>query len=153
VERWSWDDVDFELRQAAPQEGSCVLRIAIRGGPALLVGERLDAEEGAALLAAGAVLAAEIVIAPRRGSPAAIAPGFAQSVGAGWVLVAAREITAAKRALVAQTWRVPEARIYATAGQGALALQLQPGLPPRLLRHSGGWRAEPPPGSPLGYHR
>ena len=153
VERWSWDDVDFELRQAAPPEGSCVLRIAIRGGPALLVGERLDAEEGAALLAAGAVLAAEVVIAPRRGSPAAIAPGFAQSVGAGWVLVAAREITAAKRALVAQTWRVPEARIYATAGQGALALQLQPGLPPRLLRHSGGWRAEPPPGSPLGYHR
>ncbi|MCX7050389.1 MAG: ComEC/Rec2 family competence protein [Proteobacteria bacterium] len=146
VERWSWDDVDFELRQAAPQEGSCVLRIAIRGGPALLIAERVDAEEGAALLAAGATLAAEVVVAPRRGSPAAIAPGFTQSV------VAAREITPAKRALVAQTWRVPEARVHATAGRGALALQLQPGLPPRLLRHAGGWMAEPPPGSPLGYH-
>jgi competence protein ComEC len=150
-ERWRWDDVDFELRAAVLPEGSCVLRIAPRDGPVLLVAERLDAAEGAALMAADAPLAADVVIAPRRGSLAALAPDFTRAVGARWVLVAAREVPVKKRTALAQAWGVPPSRVLVTAGQGALALQLRPGLPPRVLRHSGAWRPEPPPGAPLGY--
>ncbi len=150
-ERWRWDGVDFELRAAALPEGSCVLRISLRDRPVLLVAERLDAFEGAALLAAGAPLAADVVIAPRRGSPAALAPGLVRAVGARWVLVAARAVPPKKRATLAQRWGVPPSRVYATAGQGALAVHLRPGAPPRVLRHTGGWRPEPPPGAPLGY--
>ena len=161
AERRLWDGVVVEWRPARLPEGSCVLRAGPAAGPLLLVAERLDAEEGAALLAAGAPLRADIASAPRRGSLAALAPGFTAAVGARWLLVSAREMTPRRRAAVAAAWRIPEGRLYATAGQGAIALRLSPGLPPRLLRHSGRWEAAsgsqaraggaPAAGAPVGY--
>lgn len=150
-ERWVWDDVQVEVRAAMLPEGSCVVRITPRGGPVLWVAERLDAEEGAALLDGGAALRADVVVVPRRGSTAALAPGLTAAIGARWVLVAAREVSPAKRAALARAWGVPAAHVHATAGQGALGLQLRPGLPPRLLRHAGAWRSAPPSQAALGY--
>ena len=161
-ERWLWDGVEVELRPARRPEGSCVLRVGPPGGPRLLVTERLDAEEGAALLADGASLRADIALAPRRGSVAALAPGFTAAVGAGWLLVSARELPPRRRSAIAEAWRLPPARVYATARQGALAVELRAGLPPRVLRYAdgrgdgraGGWgSADASPAlPPLGYH-
>lgn len=166
-ERWLWDGVLVELRPAGRPEGSCLLRIGPAAGPTLLLAERLSAEEGASLLDASAVLRADIALAPRRGSVAALAPGFTAAVGARWLLVSAREMPAGRRATVAGAWRLPPQRVHVTAERGALAVQLRAGLPPRVLRYDGGWRpadgAEVPrsggagteasPGiAPLGYH-
>lgn len=160
-ERWQWDGVVVELRPARPPEGSCVLRVGPQGGPTLLVAERLDAEEGAALLAAGVPLRADIALAPRRGSLGALAPGFTAAVGARWLLVSVREWPERRRAAVAAAWRLPPTQVHATARRGALALQLRPGLPPRVLRYTGAWRTVDrgagrgadgsPAGAPLGY--
>lgn len=150
-ERWRWDGVHFELRAAVLPEGSCVLRIDIPGGPSMLVAERLQAEEAAALLSSGAALRADIVVAPRRGSPSAIVPGFARAVGARQVLVATRALTPGARVALGARWAVPPQRVHATAGLGALALRLRPGEPPVLSRHAGRWRPEPPSGAALGY--
>jgi hypothetical protein len=131
-----------------------------------VVAERLDAEEGAALLADGAPLRADIALAPRRGSVVALAPGFAAAVGARWLLVSARELPARRRRAIADAWRLPPDRVYATAREGALAVELRAGLPPRVLRFSDGWAGDrmegrmggggPPDASPgpppLGYH-
>lgn len=157
TERWTWDGIEVELRPARPPEGSCVLRIGPPGGPRLLIAERLDTEEGAALLAGAAPLRADIALAPRRGSVAALAPGFTAAVGARWLLVSARELPARRRSAIAAAWRVPEGRVYATAREGALAVELRAGLPPRVLRYSAGsdgWGpADASPGQPpLGYH-
>ena len=158
AERWSWDGVLVELRPARRPDGSCVLRIGPPGGPSLLVAERLDAEEGAALLAGAAPLRADVALAPRRGSVAALAPGFTAAVGARWLLVSARGLPAHRRSAIAAAWRVPADRVYATAREGALAVELRAGLPPRVLRYgdgpSDGWGpADASPGQPpLGYH-
>jgi competence protein ComEC len=150
-ERWRWDGVDFELRAATLPEGSCVLRIAMPGGPVMLVAERLDAAEGAALMSSGAPLGADVVVAPRRGSPAALAPGFTGVVGARRVLVAARAVSARRQATLAARWDVPPQSVHVTAGQGALSVRLRPGMPPEVSRHVGRWRAEPPSHAALGY--
>lgn len=136
-----WDGVLIELRPASRPEGSCVLRVGPPGGPTILIVERVDADEGASMIASGAPLRADIALAPRRGSQAALAPGFTAAVGARWLLVSSREFPARRRAAVAAAWRLPAARVYATAGQGALALQLRAGLPPRVLRYRGAWRS------------
>jgi hypothetical protein len=115
-----------------------VLRIGPPGGPLLLIAERLDGEEGAALLASAAPLRADIAVAPRRGSVAALAPGFTAAVGARWLLVSTRELPAHRRRTIAAAWRLPAERVYATARAGALAVDLRAGLPPRVLRHADG---------------
>ena len=143
-ETWRWDGVLIELRPASRPEGSCVVRVGPQGGPTMIIAERLDAEEGASMLATGAPLRADVALAPRRGSLAALAPGFTAAVGARWLLVSAREFPARRRAAVAAAWRLPIAQVHATARQGALSVQLRSGLPPRVLRYRGAWQA---PGS------
>jgi competence protein ComEC len=158
AERWSWDGIEVELRPARPPEGSCVLRIGPPSGPHLLIAERLDAQEGAALLASAAPLRADLALAPRRGSLVALAPGFTAAVGARWLLISAREVPARRRSAIAAAWHLPTERVHATAREGALAVELRAGLPPRVLRYrsglTDGWGpvdASPGP-PPLGYH-
>ena len=129
---WIWDAVEvrvFPGASAATPAGtgpSCVLRVAARGGhgAALLVPAQVDRVE-ATLLAARAArqaLRAEVVVAPRRGSPAAITPAFVAAVQPQHVLVASRGLDDARRRRIARLWRVAEGRVEATGRHGALVV-------------------------------
>jgi len=127
---WYWDDVEVRIfpgAAAAPPGAdppSCVLRVAANGGrgPALLVPAQVDRTEAILLSSRAAQqrLRADVVVAPRRGSPVAAAPAFVGAIGAEHVLVANREMPDARRALLARTWRVPHDRVVGTARDGAL---------------------------------
>ncbi len=73
-------------------------------------------------------------------------------------MVSAREVPAHRRSAIAAAWRLPTERVHATAREGALAVELRAGLPPRVLRYrdglTDGWGpADASPGPPpLGYH-
>ncbi len=131
--RWTFDGVQFETFAVAG--GSCLLRVSARGGGALLIAERVDAKEAAMLAAdpgARARLKATHVIAPRRGSLAAVTAEFVAAVGATAVIVASAELPPARRAGIAGRWRIPPSAVQATAVQGAMRIELDPGRPGRL---------------------
>lgn len=129
---WLWDDVELRLFPAgAPRPGaeaapSCVLRVAAaRGrGAALLVPAQVDAAESRWLAGEGRAgrLRAEAVVAPRRGSPAAVAPAFAAAVAAREVLVASRELPPPRRAAVARAWGLDPQAVRGTAREGSLVV-------------------------------
>jgi competence protein ComEC len=130
---WLWDDVEVRVFPATvgalgagpdSEPPSCVLRVAARGGrgPALLVPAQVDAA-AATLLASRAaieVLRADVVVAPRRGSPAAVTAAFVRAVEPRHVLVASRQLDDARRRRIASEWRLPPARVSGTARDGAL---------------------------------
>ena len=131
--RWTLDGVKFETFAVAG--GSCLLRVSARGGGALLIAERVDAKEAAMLAAdpgARARLKATHVIAPRRGSLAAVTAEFVAAVGATAVIVASAELPPARRAGIAGRWQIPPSAVQATAVQGAMRIELDPGRPGRL---------------------
>lgn len=133
---WLWDDVELRLfpagalRPGAEEAPSCVLRVAAaRGrGAALLVPAQVDAAESRWLAAEGRAgrLRAEAVVAPRRGSPAAVVPGFAAAVAAREVLVASRELPTPRRAAVARAWGLDPQAVRSTAREGALVVSATP---------------------------
>ena len=135
---WIWDEVEVRVFPAAPADPaaaaapSCVLRVAARGGRgmALLVPAQVDRGEATLLAsrAARQVLRAEVVVAPRRGSTAALTPAFVAAVGARHVLVARRNLDDSRRRRIAQLWRVADGRVRATGRDGALVVgERQPG--------------------------
>ena len=101
----------------------------------MLIAERVDAKE-AALLATDSITRAQLkathVIAPRRGSLAAVTADFVEAIGATTVLVASAELPAARVAAIAKRWRIPVGAVQATAFRGAMQLELDPGQPGRL---------------------
>ena len=118
---------------------SCVLRVAARGGrgTALLVPAQVDRAEATLLAsrAARQALRAEVVLAPRRGSPAAITPAFVAAVGAREVLVARRNLDDPQRRRIAPLWRVADGRVRATGRDGALVVgQRQAGGEAEVVR-------------------
>jgi competence protein ComEC len=132
---WIWDGVEVRVFPGAPagrgsgpdaEPPSCVLRVAARGGrgAALLVPAQVDRAEATLLAARAATeaLRADVVVAPRRGSPAAVTPAFVRAVGAGEVLVASREPGDARRRAVARQWQLPAQRVWGTARDGALVV-------------------------------
>lgn len=131
--RWNFDGVRFETFAAA--SGSCLLRVSTPGGGTLLIAERVDAKE-AALLATDSITRAQLkathVIAPRRGSLAAVTADFVEAIGATTVIVASAELPAARVAAIAKRWRIPVDAVQATAFRGAMQLKLDPGQPGRL---------------------
>lgn len=131
--RWRFDGVQFETFAAAG--GSCLLRVSARAGGALLIAERVDAKEAAVLVAdplTRAQLKATHVIAPRRGSLAAVTAEFVAAIGATTVIVASAELPPQRRAAIAQRWQIPARAVQATAVQGAMRLELEPEGPGRL---------------------
>ncbi|MDX1610172.1 MAG: DNA internalization-related competence protein ComEC/Rec2, partial [Halofilum sp. (in: g-proteobacteria)] len=88
---WRWDRVRFRFLHPARDgvwrgnNASCVLRVDGPGGSLLLPG---DIEAGAerALVAGGAALAADVVVAPHHGSATSSTPGFVAAVNPRWVL-------------------------------------------------------------------
>ena len=131
--RWVFDEVQFETFSAAG--GNCLMRVSVREGDALLIAERTDGKE-AALLAADPIrrtqLRARYVIAPRRGSLAAVTDEFVKAIGATQVIVSSAQLPAARATGIARRWRVPGHAVQATAVRGALRLELAPGRPGRL---------------------
>ena len=133
--RWVWDGVRFSVFTAPLPEASCVLHIDAGAPARVLLAERLDAAEGAALLRRDAAQAgqwpirAEIALAPRRGSPGALGPGFTAAVAARDVLVSSRSLDATRRDRIAALWGVPPERLRGTAGEGAIELRLRGGVP------------------------
>jgi len=131
--RWTFDEVNFETFSVAG--GNCLLRVSVREGDALLVAERVDAKE-AAMLAADPIrraqLRASYVMAPRRGSIAAVTGEFVEAIGATTVLVSSAQLPTARLAGIARRWRLPVNAVQATAVRGALQLELAPGRLGRL---------------------
>jgi beta-lactamase superfamily II metal-dependent hydrolase len=120
-------------------DASCVLRVAAAGGRgrALLVPAQLDRAEALALAAApdAARLRADVVLSPRRGSLAPLAPPWVAAVAPRHLLVASRELGAPRRTRLALAWGVATARLRATAVEGALCLEVGRGpLPVRIER-------------------
>ena len=138
TQRWQWDGVEFSTFGTVG--GSCVLRAGFAAGPALLIPERVDAVEAAVLAeraAAGDVaLRSTLVVAPRRGSRAALGGNFVDEVAAQWVLLTGRDASHARRVQVAAAWRVEPQRVVAMAERGAVTVHLRAGLPPRWLYHA-----------------
>ena len=133
MRRWTFDGVRFETFAAAG--GSCLLRVSTPGGGTLLIAERVDAKEAASLAADSitrAQLKATHVIAPRRGSLAAVTADFVEAIGATTVLVASAALPAARVAAIAKRWRIPVGAVQATAFRGAMQLEIDSGQPGRL---------------------
>jgi competence protein ComEC len=88
-QRWDWDGVGFEmLYPTAESYGrdlrranwrSCVLRITAHGHAVLLTGD-IEARDEQALLAAGASLAADLLLVPHHGSRTSSTPAFIDAV-------------------------------------------------------------------------
>lgn len=133
MRRWSFDGVQFETFAAAG--GSCLLRVSTRGGGSLLIAERVDAKEAAVLVTdpdTRAQLKATHVIAPRRGSLAAVTAEFVAAIDATTVIVASAELPPARQAVIAKRWQILPHAVWATAVQGAMRLELEPDRPGRL---------------------
>lgn len=88
---WRWDGVRFRFLHPdrnggwLGNDGSCVLRIDAPGGSILLPGD-IEAPAERALLARGADLAADVVVAPHHGSASSSTPAFVRAVAPEWVL-------------------------------------------------------------------
>lgn len=133
--RWQWDQVQFRTFAAAGPDRSCMLHVSVTDGPSLLVPERLDAQEARALLedaAQAAALTANVVLAPRRGSPTAVTASFVSAVAPRWVVVSAREHGARRERQLVERWALPPDRILSTATAGMIEIELAPRAPARV---------------------
>lgn len=90
---WAWDGVRFEFlhpgRDTAwpGNDGSCVLRVSAPGGTLLLPGD-IEARAERRLVAGGAALGADVVVAPHHGSGGSSTAAFVAAVDPDWVLYA-----------------------------------------------------------------
>lgn len=88
---WAWDGVRFEFlhpgRDTAwpGNDGSCVLRVRAPGGTLLLPGD-IEARAERRLIAGGAALGADVVVAPHHGSATSSTATFVAAVDPAWVL-------------------------------------------------------------------
>ncbi len=90
-ERWTWDGVEFAMLHPFANEyadaslhtnnRSCVLRVSAPGFTVLLTGD-IEARDERALLAAGAPLAADVIVVPHHGSRTSSTPDFVAAVDA-----------------------------------------------------------------------
>ena len=94
-QQWVWDDVEFTLLHpdtvtyAASNNRSCVLRIAGRGGTALLTGDIEQRVEKRLLQRGTDTLAADILVAPHHGSRSSSSIAFIEAVAPQQVIFAA----------------------------------------------------------------
>ena len=145
--RWQRDGVEFLLLPAGEAQSFCLLRAGPVGGPKLLLAERLDRAAARALARESPEwLAADVVLAPRRGSVRMLDADFKRATGARHVLVSARLWSASSAQSVAQAWGLDQANVHSTATAGALGLELAAGAPVVISaqgseQRAGVWRA------------
>jgi competence protein ComEC len=90
---WTWDGVRFRFLHPGPDDAltgnnaSCVLRVDAPGGSLLLPGD-IEADAEWRLLARGAEVAADLVVAPHHGSLTSSTPAFVGAVDPDYVLYA-----------------------------------------------------------------
>ncbi|PSQ90398.1 MAG: hypothetical protein BRD57_06730, partial [Proteobacteria bacterium SW_6_67_9] len=139
---WRWDGVDFRFVHPDRDDGfvannaSCVLRIDAPGGSILLPGD-IEATAERALLARGAPVAADVVVAPHHGSETSSTHELVRRVSPEWVLYSVGWANQwdLPHAPVMQRWR-PAGYARTDCG-GALHLRVTPrgGVgAPRALR-------------------
>lgn len=145
--RWQRDGVEFLLLPAGEAQSFCLLRAGPVGGPTLLIAERLDRAAAKALARQSPEwLAADVVLAPRRGSVRVLDTDFRRATAARHVLVSARLWSASTAQTVAQAWGLDRANVHSTATAGALGIELAAGAPVVIEvqgseRRLGVWRA------------
>ncbi len=96
-QRWVWSGVTFEMLHPARQPSarsmrdnarSCVLRVTA-GGHAVLIPADVEADSERALLAGGADLSADVLVAPHHGSRTSSTAAFVAAVRPAYVVVTA----------------------------------------------------------------
>ena len=141
---WQWDGVRFRYLHPDPDDaldannGSCVLRIDAPGGSLLLPGD-IEAPAERRLLARGAELRADAVVAPHHGSASSSTPAFVAAVDADWVFypVGHDNRWDFPAAAVRRRW-VPAAQL-GTDCAGAIRLRIHP---QEGITGASGWRQE-----------
>jgi len=131
-ESWEWDGVRFEVLQAAASSGhrndsSCMLRV--EGAFTVLLPGDIEAEAEHALLAAGAPLAADVLLTPHHGSRTSSTPEFVRAVrpqvvihSAGW-----RHHFRHPRPEIVARYAAVGARQHVTGNGGAVSVWRDPG--------------------------
>lgn len=152
-EKWEWDGVTFELWQWSDAAGgnpmSCVLQIQANGERLLLTGD-IDRAAEQALLATPLAVATDWLQAPHHGSRSSSSQTFLQQLAPRNVLISRGRGNAFghPHPQVLERYKALGSRIYDSAEQGQLRLQLgtfQPPISARSQRRF--WRMrEPQPG-------
>lgn len=139
-EAWRWDGVEFELLHPArdhaggsENDRSCVLKVSGPGGRVLLPGD-VEAAAEAELVARGADLRAEVLVAPHHGSASSSSAAFVAAVAPSVVVHAAghRNRWGFPRREVVARYQDAGARQWVTGRDGAVTVLLQPGKPPSV---------------------
>lgn len=133
-QRWRWDGVVFEVLHPGPgshlqgNDGSCVLRLTAPGGTVLLSGDLQHAGERR-LLASGADLRSDVLVAPHHGSAGSSSVSFVAAVAPEWVLFATGYANryGFPRPPVLARYRGAGAQPLTTADCGAISVDLRPG--------------------------
>ena len=126
-QRWRWDGVDFEVLHpddpaaARSNARSCVLRVAGRGGTALLAGDIEALQELRLVERFGERLAADVLLVPHHGSKTSSTPVFVHHVHPDWALVQAgyRNRFHHPAPSVVETYATQEVRLVRTDVCGA----------------------------------
>jgi competence protein ComEC len=132
-EAWIWDGVRFEFVHPAAHErwddnnGSCVLKIAGRGGSALLTGD-IEADAEVALARRNVLQQADVVIVPHHGSRSSSTEDLIRRVGARYAIVSAG---AGNRwgfpsPEVVDRWCAAGVEVIDTANWGAITVRFDP---------------------------
>jgi competence protein ComEC len=131
---WTWDGVVFEMLHPArasyeaklkDNDRSCVLRIVAPGGTILLPGD-IERRGEEALLASGANLTADVLVAPHQGSKSSSTPAFIEAVKPKAVIFPAgyRNRFGHPHAEVVARYRETGAVLYRTDRDGAVLISL-----------------------------
>ncbi|WLH66509.1 DNA internalization-related competence protein ComEC/Rec2 [Pseudomonas sp. FP2309] len=138
-ERWTWDGVSFELWQwpdaIAGNPKSCVLQVQANGERLLLTGD-IDRDAERAFLASSLAVRTDWLQAPHHGSRSSSSRPFLQRLAPTSVLISRGRSNAFghPHAQVMQRYEALGSRVYDTAEQGAVRLQLGAFAPPDVAR-------------------
>jgi competence protein ComEC len=154
-EAWIWDGVRFEFIHPAAGEqwndnnGSCVLRIAARGGSALLTGD-IEAQAEEALAAREALLPADVIVVPHHGSRSSSTQELVRRLSARFAIASAgagNRWGFPERAVI-DRWCAGGAEVADTANWGAVTVRIQalqsPAPRSERLEHRRYWHATGP---------
>lgn len=140
-ERWTWDGVSFELWQwpgaTSSNPKSCVLRVQANGERLLLTGD-IDRAAEQAFLASPLAVRTDWLQAPHHGSRSSSSAAFVQRLAPGSVLVSRGRGNAFghPHPQVMARYQALGSRVYDSAEQGAVRVQLGAFQPPRCCAQS-----------------